>query len=153
VEAERIIDEFVRSMPTCWTSEQKLIALLRFLEEIERDSWRVIQLTNAIWIAQLVAIANSPRGAIPVYRSSSRLVLRITRQLAGLISPSAGRAPPVEMFLPIPKFEMGSCARSDLPADSAYSIQAERLHLFTHAHALKLSTPQNAKNRRYRLKP
>lgn len=41
------------------------------------------------------------------------------------LQPLAGRAPPTtEIFAPIPhKTELGSCARSDLPADSAYLFQ------------------------------
>jgi hypothetical protein len=55
--------------------------------------------------------------------------LRLPAPRVEVLQPLAGRAPPVaEIFIPIPKTEQGSCARSDL-ADSAYLIEVERFSM------------------------
>ncbi len=46
---------------------------------------------------------------------------RIPAPRIEVLQPRGGRAPPpVAIFIPLPKLEIGSCARSELPADSAY---------------------------------
>jgi hypothetical protein len=118
-ECERELNRYI-CLSADLTSEQKHIALLRMLEEIERDSWKFTQLCNAIWMAEVLAQVNG-RPVFFVYRSECYLVLRLPgRKRLKIIRPARGRAPPShDVFSPIPKVELGSCARSDLPTDSA----------------------------------
>jgi len=70
-----------------------------------------------IWALMSLVIRFRPRficlRLIPTH-------LRIPAPRIEVLQPLTGRAPPVEVFVSVPKMtEMGSCARSDLPADSA----------------------------------
>lgn len=119
--SHRIVAKFIRFLQSdLMTSEQSHIALLRFLDELKRNSWRVTQLSNSISEAELLAKLALQQATVFCYRSLSSVILRSpTPDGIKLLLPLTGRAPPIESFVPIPKTELGSCARSDLP-DSAY---------------------------------
>ena len=69
----------------------------------------------------LAAIERLQPEPLPVPLLLIPTSLRIPAPRIEVLQPLVGRAPPLcDVFCPIPKTELGSCARSDLPADSAY---------------------------------
>lgn len=84
-----------------------------------RKYMKLIAYLVDIWALISLAIKLRPpficRCLVPTH-------LRLPASRIEVLQPLVGRAPPLdEVFVPIPKLEQqGSCARSDLPADSAY---------------------------------
>jgi len=100
----------------------KVITFLKAIKKIQEWGYSCQTLSIEIELNELIAKLN--RLLLVRFIRLQFLIpphLRIPVPRVEVLQPLAGRAPPVaEIFIPIPKTEQGSCARSDLPAASAY---------------------------------
>lgn len=116
VEADgRLVDPFEQYFA------QKIIAYLKVIERIKQWGCVCQSLAIELELEELIAKLNRLLPARFIRRRLTPTRLRISKPRIEALQSLGARAPPsVAIFVPIPKTEMGSCARSDLPADSAY---------------------------------